>query len=287
MSTSQNQQCRDLREAVYRYARNELPPTEADEIVNHIAECDSCREMVDFVRDFVSTLKGHIFDAEYAKEPCPSNDLLASVEAGLADEGVTRHVRAHVVHCRECAEKFLFLRGLSNLEAEESISEPNQDISAQASPFRTLLARASAYLIDLRETYRSGFVIGPVRILEALPAAALRGGTPAMDRRVLFEVSVGRNSYGVSISLETEGVSVAISGYRWPEGIPATVGLYDEAGKVLQTSKTDLYGNAVLRLDYDSILSRTVLFTIALTQDISEAFSIVLPEFDGHFSQDH
>lgn len=280
MSPSQSQKCQELLEDIHRYVWNDLSPSQAANVERHLAECESCMEIVKFMREFGRNLGGNIFDSEESKEHCPPTDLLASVEAELANENEARHVRAHVVHCRECSKKFLMLRGLRNREQAISDAVEQPDTAPQLSWWAQCHERARQVLIDIGRQFDPGTLIGVIRVTGPIPALALRGESSQQPTGFMFEVPVGNNVYGFDLRLHENELTFDVAGYKWTDKIPATITVYRESGAVLGSTTTDLYGNAHLSLKYHWTSEEKIVLAIALSDDVWESLSLVLSDRD-------
>jgi hypothetical protein len=281
MSPSQSQKCQELLEDIHRYVWNDLSPSQAAIVERHLAECESCMEIVKFMREFGRNLSGNIFDPEESKEDCPPTDLLASVEAELANEDEARHVRAHVVHCRECSKKFLMLRGLRNREQAISDVVEQPETAPQLSWWAQCYERARQVLIDIGIQCAPGTLIGAIRVTGPMPALALRGESSQHTTGFMFEVSVGNNVYGFDLRLHENELTFDVAGYKWTDKIPATITVYRESGAVLGSTTTDLYGNAHLSLEYNWPSEERIVLAIALSDDVWESLFLALGDRDG------
>jgi hypothetical protein len=255
---------------------NELSPSQAAVIELHLAECEFCMDMVKFMQEFGRDLNGHIFDSEEFKEPCPPTDLLASVEAELADENEAHNVRAHVVHCRECSKKFLMLRGLRNREQTISDAVKQPETAPQLSWWAQCYERAHQVLIDIGRQFAPGTLIGAIRVTGPIPALALRGESSQNRPGIMFEVPVGNNVYGFDLTLLKGQLVFDIAGHKWTDKLQATVTVYRDTGAVLGSTKTDTYGNAQFTLQYNWQPDERMILAIVLSDDAWESFSIIL-----------
>lgn len=276
MSSPQSHKCHALLEDVHRYVWNDLSPSETAIVEHHLAECDSCRNTVDFMREFGRNLGGKIFCVGESKEPCPSTDLLASVDAELADENEARHVRAHIVHCRECSKKFLMLRGLRNREEAASDAVEQLVAAPQLSWWAQCYGRASQALIDIGKQFDPGTLIGAIRVTGSIPALALRGESPQQRTGIMFEVTVGGNVYGFDLRLHENQFIFNVAGYKWTDKVPATITVYRQNGEILGSTKTDVYGNAQLSLERQWPSAERIVLAIALNDEIWESLSLTI-----------
>ena len=276
MSPSQSQKCQELLEDIHRYVWNDLSPSQAAIVERHLAECESCMEIVKFMREFGRNLGDNIFDPEESKEHCPPTDLLASVEAELVNEDEARHVRAHVVHCRECSKKFLMLRGLRNREQAIPDTVEQPETAPQLSWWAQCYERARQVLIDIGRQCDPGTLIGAIRVTGPMPALALRGESSQDQTSILFEVPVGSNVYGFSLRLNDNQVAFDIAGYKWTEKLSAQITVYSDTGVTLGSTKTDIYGNAQLTLQYPWRREERIVLAIVLSEDVWESFSMIL-----------
>jgi hypothetical protein len=281
MSPSPSQKCQELLEDIHRYVWNELPPSQVAIVERHLAECKSCMDMVKFMQEFGRNLSGNIFDPEEPKEPCPPTDLLANVEAELADENEARHVRAHVVHCRECSKKFLMLRGLRNREQAISDAVDQPETAPQPSWWAQCYERSRQVLIDIGRQFDPGTLIGAIRVTGPIPALALRGESSQDRTSIMFEVPVGNNIYGFDLRLHEDQLTFDVAGYKWTDKAPARITVYRESGAVLGSVKTDVYGNAQLSLQYNWPSEEKIVLAIALSDDVWESLSLVLGDRGG------
>ncbi|HUN84798.1 MAG TPA: hypothetical protein VMU48_10485 [Terracidiphilus sp.] len=233
------------------------------------------------MREFGRNLGGNIFDSEESKEPCPLTDLLSSVEAELADEDEARHVRAHVVHCRECSKKFLMLRGIRNKEKAATDVPEQPGTAPQLSWWTQCYERACQVLIDIGRQFDPGTLIGTIRVTGPIPALALRGESSQDRTGFMFEVPVGNNVYGFDLRLHENELAFDVAGYKWADKIPATITVYRESGAVLGSTTTDLYGNAHFSLEYNWHSKEKIVLAIALSDDVWESLSLALGDRDG------
>lgn len=238
-------------------------------------------DVVKFMQEFGRNLSGNIFDPEESKEPCPLTDLLANVEAELADENEARHVRAHVVHCRECSKKFLMLRGLRNREQAISDAVEQPETAPQLSWWAQCYERSRQVLIDIGRQFDPGTLIGAIRVTGPIPALALRGESSQDRTSIMFEVPVGNNIYGFDLRRHEDQLTFDVAGYRWTDKVPATITVYRESGAVLGSIKTDLYGNAQLSLQYNWPSEEKIVLAIALSDDVWESLSLALGDRGG------
>lgn len=281
MSSSQSQKCHALLENIHRYVWNDLSPSEAAIVERHLAECESCRDIVEFMRDFGRDLGGNIFDSQESKEPCPQTDLLASVEAELADESEARHVRAHIIHCRECSKKFLMLRGLRNKEEAVPDIPEQPETAPQLSWWTQCYGRSRQALIDIGRQFDPGTLFGAVRVTGSIPALALRGESPQHRTGIMFEVTVGGNVYGFDLRQHEDQLIFNVAGYKWTDKVPATITVYRESGESLGSAKTDVYGNAQLSLECRWASEEKIVLAIALSDEIWESLSLTLGDRGG------
>ena len=281
MSPSRSQKCQELLEDIHRYVWNDLSPSQAAIVERHLAECESCMELVNFMKEFGHSMSGHFFDSEESKEPCPPTDLLASVEADFANEAEARNVRAHVVHCRECSLKFLMLRGLRNREEAVPDKVEQPETAPQLSWWAQCYEKARQVLIDIGKQFDPGTLIGAIRVTGPIPALALRGESSQHPTGFMFEVPVGNNVYGFDLRLHENELTFDVAGYKWTDKIPATITVYRESGAVLGSTKTDLYGNARLSLEINWPSEEKIVLAIALSDDVWESLSLALGDRDG------
>jgi hypothetical protein len=276
MKTRQAAACRELAEDVNRYAWGELSGQSAAVVEAHLACCESCKDLVAFMKEFDQAGQGRTPGWEDSGEPCPTTDLLASVEANLADEEDAKHVRAHTVHCRECAEKFLVLRGLRNKET--AVETPQAAVKTDPDSFwQKCLARAQQCVIDLVTTYNPDTLLGAFRIVGPVPALATRGSAPSGPLATVIEAPLGKNVYGIALTAEQGGLSLDIAGYQIAERLPITLTVFSDDGIQLASVRTDVSGNARLVLVRASIPTRNVVIAISLADDIWEAFLLSIP----------
>jgi hypothetical protein len=235
-------------------------------------------ETVKFMKEFDRAFGGNFFDSEESKEPCPPTDLLANVEAELAEENEARHVRAHVAHCRECSKKFLMLRGLRIREESISDAFDRSGTTPELSRWAQCYERAHKALLDLGKQFDPGTLIGAIRVTGPIPALALRGESSQQRTGIMFEVPVGNNVYGFDLRQHDNQLTFNVAGYKWTDKIPATITVYRDSGAVLGSTQTDLYGNARLSLQHNWPSEETIVLAIALTEDLWESLSLVLDD---------
>jgi hypothetical protein len=276
MNESHTPGCSALLEAVHRYAWGDLSGSQAAAVEEHLAQCECCRDTVSFMREFGRELSGQIFDSDKNKEPCPTTQLLANVEADLADEKEAHHVRAHVAHCRDCSKKFLMLRGLRNMEQSVSDTEESLETGNQRSWWTQCYEKALGVLIDIGKQVDPGSLIGTIRVTGPIPELALRGGSAQSRTSFMFEVPVGGNVYGIDLTLRKNELVFEIAGYKWTDKFSATINVYRDTGTVLGSTKTDTYGNAQLTLQYNWQPEERIILAIVLSEDVWESFSIAL-----------
>ena len=89
-----------------RYHDGEVDQEERRNIEKHLETCQSCQELLSFVRDFNQGL------AEI-EEPVPVDGeqhldtwTLVSLEEGMVDEETARGIRSHLIFCDRCADLY-------------------------------------------------------------------------------------------------------------------------------------------------------------------------------------
>ena len=232
------------------------------------------------MQEFYGELGGHFFDSDENKEPCPTTELLANVEADLADEQEARNVRAHVIHCRDCSKKFLMLRGLRDMEQSASDTEESLETGRQRSWWTRCYEKALGALIDIGQQFDPGSLIGAIRVTGPIPELALRGESSQNRTGFMFEVPVAGNVYGFDLTLRKGEIVFDIAGYKWKDKSSATITVYSDTGTVLGSTKTDTYGNAQLKLQYNWQSNERIILAIVLNDDVWESFSIALKDQD-------
>src|ERR1043166_8718915 len=95
---------------LFRYFESRIEETEKPPLERHLAECQPCQKYVAFLRSFADGVSALTEEEFSSQEPCPNSWTLVSYEAGRLDEETARHVRAHLLFCDDCSEKYYALR---------------------------------------------------------------------------------------------------------------------------------------------------------------------------------
>lgn len=98
------------RSDLLRYLDGGMAADEKYTIEKHLADCESCRNYLTYIKDFSQGL-AELTDEEFtATEPHPNSWTLVAYEAGQVDDETARHLRAHLLFCDDCANEFYALR---------------------------------------------------------------------------------------------------------------------------------------------------------------------------------
>lgn len=237
------------------YVSGELGQDERAPLERHVAGCADCQEFMAFVRTFNAGVRKAVSDPRAAGEPCPETFLIAALEANALDEITANHVRSHVLFCESCLEDFLSLRRITREQARESIP---------ASWIETI-ERIGRTLIDLAKDYGVGTILGPALIVGEGPALAVRGAASTPEYSKSIEITVGRNTYCMEISLNEGGqLSIDFAGSAVREKGPATVILRADSGEELASTETDSFGNGELSIRAADAVSSTCVLCVAV-----------------------
>jgi hypothetical protein len=234
----------------------------------------------------------------YDPKDCPPDDELMRYRKELLSSERKTALEYHLSFCKQCAA-CLALSEESEVPAAVSMPaklmdtinvaaqtiwrerQMREDTTPQVTKWLSRLERAALAVFELGKTYMSGTLIGPLRILTAAPALALRGHAQAGTTATVFEVAVGGNVYGVALSAQAHDFTFDIAGYKCVEILPATVTIHSTAGETLVTSMTDDYGNGRLILSHEQHSQNPIVVIFALGEDVWEAFTIELPNIQN------
>jgi hypothetical protein len=262
-------------EDIHRYVWNEMSGSERSSAEEHIKGCELCQKTISFMRRFEIATKGLLLDRDEASAECPSTEQLAQMEEDQLREDEAQPLREHTARCRDCSKKFLMLRGMRRREERTSdLEEISKNATSQHPQWMQYYERAREYFVDLSHRYSPGSLLGPIRIAQFNAQPALRGNRVADGDKILLEVPVGLNVYGVAITFMEASVAIDIAGYVWKQKAPATVTLFNASGAIIDTATTDVYGNT--RLEFKAFDNRDnrMIVTLSLSDDNWESFSV-------------
>jgi hypothetical protein len=248
-------------EALLQFAENSLSAAEKRAVDEHLKVCEDCRHQLSLIEDFKGNL-GRLSEEEFTtNEPCPDSETLVAYEAGNLEEETSRHLRAHLLFCDECAKEYYALRRVS-----------------QETKWRALLEFLKEWLIDLTKSYGVGLLVGPVRVASEQIAFATRGGdAPGLISKVL-EIAVGENSYSIEVAFTEEGMlSWDIAGVRTPVKEPLTVSVHAGTGAEVLSFSTNANGNGQFVIP-GTELSEHLGQVVLRLKDQTEQFLIRIPE---------
>ena len=148
-----------------RYAHGELAAEDRARLEQHVAECNSCREYLSFVRNFETGLRDARPAMRTPGEPCPDSSLLIALEADELGAKTAEHVRAHMLFCKDCMEEYYALRRLRSPSWTE------------------VIVRAVGGTLECLSLAGSGVILQP-------SYAAVRGETEPLSDRIHIEDTV-------------------------------------------------------------------------------------------------
>jgi len=203
------------------------------------------------MQKFNALAKEGLTNVDSPGEPHPSASLIVELEADELEEKTAQNIRAHLLYCKTCREKYLLLRKLSQEQFEEHL------LATDGPSWLRMLVKALEFVIDLGKTYGPGSLIGSIRVLAEQPAVAVRGGGTSTSTSKVLEVSVGENTYSIQVgATENDALSCDVAGVHTPVKTPLGVSVFSESGGELVSTKTDEFGNVhfVLPSVHDDLL---------------------------------
>ncbi|MCL4538745.1 MAG: zf-HC2 domain-containing protein [Bacteroidetes bacterium] len=263
-------------EGIFKYLSGNLSSSEKAHVEAHLSTCTECSELLAFVRDFNSSLRGMSPEELQPDTPCPSADTIASFAADELDEAAAQSVRQHTIFCRSCLEEVFLLHRATKAAGFIATSKP----SARTTPLRQLLQeRTQQPVVHFRprKTHERDSLTGSVPSTPKLLRFSVHDGEYPERPALVQELLIGENAYNLAVTVSREGsLSFDIAGIRTPVKEPLHVSVSSESGKELASSQSDKSGHCRFSVRSTSGINNARILTLTL-EESEQRFLLRLP----------